>query len=257
MTIDYSKEFVRTQSLSIDGVEVTATAAELNILDGVTATAAELNILDGVTSTANELNILDGVTSSTAELNIFDGVTATAAELNIMDGVTATAAELNTLDLSVVGGAVKIKKLPITVVAAATEQDTGWDLPAKALVLDVFAYVTTAEATGGTKTVDIGTNGSGSDDPDGFADALSVASTGFVRPQAAVTAGGSETYFSANTRGVLLSNYIAGTNADGDFGLYREKPDGTSGGESVTYTLGSADFAELVADLYIVFIELP
>ena len=77
---------------------VTSTAAELNILDGVTSSTAELNILDGVTATASELNILDGVTSSTAELNILDGVTATATELNIMDGVTATTAELNYVD---------------------------------------------------------------------------------------------------------------------------------------------------------------
>jgi hypothetical protein len=85
-------------TLSLGGVSVTSTAAELNILDGVTSTAAELNILDGVTSTAAELNILDGVTSTTAELNILDGVTATAAELNILDGVTSTTAELNILD---------------------------------------------------------------------------------------------------------------------------------------------------------------
>jgi hypothetical protein len=85
-------------SLSIAGTAITATAAELNILDGVTSTAAELNILDGVTATAAELNILDGVTSTTAELNILDGVTSTAAELNILDGVTSTAAELNILD---------------------------------------------------------------------------------------------------------------------------------------------------------------
>jgi hypothetical protein len=80
----------------MDGV--TSTTAELNILDGVTSTAAELNILDGVTSTATELNILDGVTSTTAEINILDGVTSTASELNILDGVTATTAELNYVD---------------------------------------------------------------------------------------------------------------------------------------------------------------
>jgi hypothetical protein len=51
-------------SLIIAGTSVTATAAELNILDGVTATAAELNILDGVTATAAELNFVDGVTSN-------------------------------------------------------------------------------------------------------------------------------------------------------------------------------------------------
>ena len=70
---------------------------------GITATAAELNILDGVTATTAELNILDGVTATTAELNILDGVTATTAELNILDGVTATAAELNYVDIAALG----------------------------------------------------------------------------------------------------------------------------------------------------------
>jgi len=77
---------VHTDAINLDGTDITATAAELNIMDGVTATASELNILDGVTSTAAELNILDGVTATTAELNIMDGVTSTTAELNILDG---------------------------------------------------------------------------------------------------------------------------------------------------------------------------
>ena len=70
---------------------------------GLTATAAELNILDGVTASTAELNILDGVTASTAELNILDGVTASTAELNILDGVTASTAELNYLDITTLG----------------------------------------------------------------------------------------------------------------------------------------------------------
>ena len=93
------------------GTAVTATGAELNILDGVTSTAAELNILDGVTSTTAELNILDGVTSTAAELNILDGVTSTAAELNVLDGITAVVGELNALDLgsTAVGTAIASK----------------------------------------------------------------------------------------------------------------------------------------------------
>ena len=118
-----------SNGLKLGGTLVTATAAELNIMDGVTATASELNILDGVTATATELNLIDGVTSTTAELNLVDGssagtivnskaviyssagqvnatslaiagtaITSTAAELNILDGVTSTAAELNILD---------------------------------------------------------------------------------------------------------------------------------------------------------------
>jgi hypothetical protein len=81
-----------------DITDVTASAAELNLLDGVTATTAELNLLDGVTATTAELNILDGVTSSAAELNILDGVTATTAEINTLSGVTASSSEINILD---------------------------------------------------------------------------------------------------------------------------------------------------------------
>jgi len=120
--------------ITIDGVGLTASANELNILDGVTASTAELNILDGVTSTATELNLVDGsiagtivnskgvvygaagevnattlqiagtsITSTAAELNILDGVTSTAAEINLLDGVTATTAEINYLDVTTLG----------------------------------------------------------------------------------------------------------------------------------------------------------
>ena len=69
--------------------DVSATAAEVNVLDGITATTAELNIMDGVTATATEINILDGVTASTSEINVLHGITATTAELNYCDGVTS------------------------------------------------------------------------------------------------------------------------------------------------------------------------
>ena len=68
---------VSMTTLDIGGTNVTSTAAELNILDGVTSTAAELNILDGVTSTAAEINALDGITAVVGELNALDiGATA-------------------------------------------------------------------------------------------------------------------------------------------------------------------------------------
>lgn len=44
--------------------DLTATATELNIMDGVTATTAEINKLDGLTATTTELNYMDGVTSN-------------------------------------------------------------------------------------------------------------------------------------------------------------------------------------------------
>jgi len=57
---------VSMTTLDIGGTNVTSTAAELNILDGVTSTASELNILDGVTATTSELNIMDGDTSASS-----------------------------------------------------------------------------------------------------------------------------------------------------------------------------------------------
>jgi hypothetical protein len=73
----------------------TAVQALLNL--GLTATAAEINILDGATLSTAELNILDGATLSTAELNILDGATLTTAELNFVDGVTsAIQTQINT-----------------------------------------------------------------------------------------------------------------------------------------------------------------
>jgi len=56
---------ISVTTLDIGGTNVSSTAAELNILDGVSSTAAELNILDGVTATAAEINFLDGDTSAT------------------------------------------------------------------------------------------------------------------------------------------------------------------------------------------------
>ena len=69
--------------------DVTASAEEVNILDGATISTSELNVLDGITASTVELNILDGVTASTSEINILDGITATTTELNYTDGVTS------------------------------------------------------------------------------------------------------------------------------------------------------------------------
>ena len=63
-------------AINFNGTLISATAAEINILDGVTASTSELNIMDGVTATTSELNIMDGVTATTAEVNLMDGGTS-------------------------------------------------------------------------------------------------------------------------------------------------------------------------------------
>lgn len=69
-TVDIPQHDGSAEGLMLAGTLITATAAEINALDGLTSTVSELNILDGVTSTAAELNILDGVTANAAELNM-------------------------------------------------------------------------------------------------------------------------------------------------------------------------------------------
>lgn len=73
------------------GTAVTATAAELNILDGVTATAAQLNILSAVTATAAQLNALTGTVTATTT---FDPASLAAGAGTTSSAVTVTGAAL-------------------------------------------------------------------------------------------------------------------------------------------------------------------
>ncbi len=76
---------------SILGVDVLATAAELNALDGITSSVSELNILTDVTADKDEINILTGALLDVNELNKLNGVLSTTAELNLVDNQVAGA----------------------------------------------------------------------------------------------------------------------------------------------------------------------
>jgi alpha-tubulin suppressor-like RCC1 family protein len=110
-----------TNGLKLEGVLVTATAAELNLLDGVTSTATEINYNDisalgtaevgkVVTSSATgDVTFVD----STNDIDIasHDGtnglklggtlVTATAAELNLLDGKTSVGSNLSAVNVDI------------------------------------------------------------------------------------------------------------------------------------------------------------
>jgi hypothetical protein len=125
-TLEVRTVRVDTGGLVINGTQVGATAAELNILDGVTASTAELNKMDGVTATTAELNIIDGVTATTAELNIMDGVTATTTELNYVDGVTsAIQTQINGKQATITGAATTIDSSNLTASRAVVSNGSG------------------------------------------------------------------------------------------------------------------------------------
>ena len=85
-----------SNGLKLGGTLVTATAAELNIMDGVTSTAAELNIMDGVTSTATEINLIDGGTSrGTTAVASGDGLLVNDAGTMRMTNVDTVATYIN------------------------------------------------------------------------------------------------------------------------------------------------------------------
>lgn len=126
-----------------------------------------------------------------------------------------------------------VVKIPVTATEAAnttaTEKDTGFDLKAGWTVLDAWIVVNTVDEG---ETVDVGTDS----DADGFIDGASLATTGLVYPDAVVTAGTTETYYSATTRGALLADYIAGSNTANDFGLFHKKPYTVSTDIDLTFT---------------------
>jgi len=88
---DYN-DLINTPTIPADVSDLTDTSGALStsLSDfGITASAEELNKLDGLTTSAAELNTLGGITATTEELNKLDGLTATTAELNYIDGVTS------------------------------------------------------------------------------------------------------------------------------------------------------------------------
>ncbi len=269
-----------TSTLTVSGV---ATVDDLSAGDDVTATdtvtGADVVSTDD-TTVGDDLTVTDNTSTSTLTVS---GV-ATADDLDVADDLTvgdaatitgdlavtgnisqagttlnSTFAEIDAVASLVNGSRLMTKVLAITSTPTGAEQDTGFDLPVNAIVKRVYVLVTTAEATGGTKTLDVGilsTETSG--DADGFVKALSVASTGMLIPKATLTTGGNETYFASTTVGELLATLVAGADVVEDVGTYYEFPYATSAatGRSVVYDAGSNDWAEFRGRIIIEYIEV-
>ncbi len=144
-----------------------------------------------------------------------------------------------------------VVKIPVTATeaanATATEKDTGFDLKAGWTVLDAWIVVNTVDAGA---TVDVGTDSNDSGDADGLIAGASLATAGLVYPDATVTAGNTETYYSATTRGALLADYIVGTDVDQDYGLFHKKPYTVAADIDLTFT--TSDGTDTAAyDIYL------
>lgn len=166
-------------------------------------------------------------------------ITATAAELNKLAGLDTTTDELEYLDVSANGAVTRYSKEALPIVAAATAQDTGIVIPAGSIIKNVWIDVATKEDTGATQTVDIGVSGG---DEDGFLKGVSVAAAGTVK---------GTLLSSGQTLGELMSVDEGGT------GELVPEPYVCAAETTLCYTLGSADFAELVANVIVEWVYIP
>ena len=100
---------VNATTLDINGTQVTATAAELNTLDGITATTAELNYTDGVTSNIQtQLNTLSSGKEATitgaATTITSSNLTPDRALLSNGSGKVAASASITSTELGYLDG---------------------------------------------------------------------------------------------------------------------------------------------------------
>lgn len=146
----------------------------------------------------------------------------------------------------------------------SAEVDSGWDLPAHAIVHHVLIQVVTAEATGVTKTLDVGLLSSESGgDADAFIDGKSVATAGIQRPLFVQTTGSNNNYLGAagtHTVGAKLTGLlIAGEDiaAGGDgYAQFAPYASDSLTAKSVSYSRGST-LTEFAGFIWIGYTEMP
>lgn len=187
------------------------------------------------------------ITSKSWGIQLFDKIKAATADVKTLkkdgDEIEATASEINQLSTSANGVALKRKQINMTAddFDDDSEVGTGWSLPEKAIVKDVFLDVKTEETTATTTTLDVGTDSTDEGDADGFLAGVEVSSSGLVT--GTVEDG-------AVTFGDLLLVDLDGTSNV-------KEQDASSGGKEITVTAGnSSGFYDVDFNLYVDYIEV-
>lgn len=144
--------------------------------------------------------------------------------------------------------------IPINSLAAGNstdETDDGFDFPLGSVIENVDVRCSTLQAGA---VIDVGILSTEDDgDANGFVAAATMAAAGFVDLGPIVTAGSNESYFSACYLGVLLADFLAGSDAVEDVGTFRRiRHRVASTGVSLSYTIDTDDVVGqlLVSYLY-------
>jgi hypothetical protein len=118
------------------------------------------------------------------------------------------------------------------------EKTTAISFKADDVIIGCYVNVRTLEATSGTKTIDVGLNGTGADDdPDGLLDGVSTAAAAMVKGTLINT---------GQTLGALLRVDESGA------GVLVPEGHVVTSDAPLTYTLGAAH-TEVVGDIYVIY----
>lgn len=147
-------------TLQLNGTSLTATAAELNALDGVTATVAELNLLDNMPATVTFAAAAGGANVCEVTVTVKDAAGATIAEVFTFDIWLSDAATGAGLTGTTASGTVTVKTASGVVIATLTAKK---NLRVQTLATGIFileitdsaktAFYVCVEAPGTGKTV--------------------------------------------------------------------------------------------------------
>ena len=135
-------------------------------------------------------------------------------------------------------------EMDVGISAVNTEVDTGHDLPPTGILVGYALDVITAEVTGTTKTMDIGTlTGETGADPDGLFDAVDCSATGLKLPSLAS---------GAQTRGALMRE-----DEGGGVLIPKHYDVASVAAKSISRTLGSNNWAEFEGRLLLWIQPIP
>jgi hypothetical protein len=142
-------------------------AADFDVLSGVSASSAELNVLDSIpaTLTGGELGILDGVTASAAELNYLDtsaAGTVTAGKVMTVDA-NAQVSGWRRKAIDMDGGGVTAPMAGSIISNFASGSTATFSLPAALVGMEFYFYVLAAVEMrldpNGTETIGLPSSG--------------------------------------------------------------------------------------------------
>ena len=143
-----------------------------------------------------------------------------------------------------------VRRVRIVASPLSSEIDTGYNLPPKSILRNVYLDVVTVEATGGTKTINVGLLASESGgDANGFLAAVSCSGTAGLR-QGTLSTG-------TATLGELLREDVQGsTGSSGNTTVPEPFLTDEVTAKSLSFTHGSTGWVEFVGDLYLEFIQV-